>query len=239
MIENLLKELKMYGALEYFEETGKNRIPKEEYLRAMLETEVDRRSINALNRRLKYAHFPLNREWEEIDLKRNPKIEFKRIKEHSKGKFVEENKNLCFVGAPGLGKTHSLVSIGKDLCRKGVSVKCYSACDLVTMLEEAKVNNELSKVMVKIMKPQLLIIDELGFVPFSEVGSRLLFDVFSKRYEKGSIAVSTNLSFQKWPQIFGSIELTQALIDRFTHRCDIFTFEGESVRFSESKKRKK
>ena len=186
---------------------------------------------------MKYADFPFDREWEQIDLKKNPKIDFKKIKSYSNGKFVQDKKNLCFIGAPGLGKTHSLISIGKDLCRQGMSIKCYTACDLVIILEEAKVANELSKVMKRIMKPQLLIIDELGFVPFSDNGARLLFDVFSKRYENGSIAVSTNLSFQKWPQVFGSLELTQALIDRFTHRCEIFSFEGQSIRFTDSKKR--
>ncbi len=235
MIEELLSKLKMYGALEHYEALTDDKFDSKELLKHMLEAEVFRRSSNALQRRLKYANFPLDREWEQIDYKRNPKIDFKKIKAHSNGNFVQEKRNLCFIGAPGLGKTHSLVAIGKDLCRQGMAVKCYSACDLVVMLEEAKANNELSKVMNKVMAPQLLIIDELGFVPFSENGARLLFDVFSKRYENGSIAVSTNLSFQKWPQIFGSIELTQALIDRFTHRCEIFTFEGESIRFTESK----
>ena len=93
--------------------------------------------------------------------------------------------------------------------------------------------------MKNLVKPQLLIIDELGFVPFSENGARLLFDVFASRYEHGSIAVSTNLSFEKWLQIFGTPELTAALIDRFTHRCRIFTFEGKSARLSEAQRRKK
>jgi len=92
--------------------------------------------------------------------------------------------------------------------------------------------------MQSLIKPQLLIIDELGFVPFSENGARLLFDVFASRYERGSIAVSTNLSFDKWIQVFGSVELTAALIDRFTHKCLIYSFEGESVRLIEAKRRK-
>lgn len=238
MIEEFLCKLKMYGAIEYYNRPDSDSISKEDLLTGLLKAELERRSANALSRRLRGANFPFDREWEEIDYKKNPKIDFKKIKVHSNGKFVHEKKNLCFIGSPGLGKTHSLVSIGKDLCRQGITVKSYSACDLVIMLEEAKASNELSKVMKKIMTPQLLIIDELGFVPFSDNGARLLFDVFSKRYESGSIAVSTNLSFQKWPQIFGSMELTQALIDRFTHRCDIFTFDGDSVRLADSKKRK-
>ncbi len=238
MIEDLLQSLKMYGAAEYYIKLTHDNMDKHELLKGLLKAEITRRSTNALNRRLKYADFPMDREWDQIDFKKNPKIEFAKIKKLSNGQFITHKTNVCFIGAPGLGKTHSLVSIGKDLCRQGVTVKCYSACDLVIMLEEAKINNELSKAMKKVMKPQLLIIDELGFVPFSENGARLLFDVFSKRYENGSIAVSSNLAFQKWPQIFGSIELTQALIDRFTHRCEIYTFEGNSVRFAESKSKK-
>ena len=117
-------------------------------------------------------------------------------------------------------------------------VKFYTACNLVNLLEEAKAAHMLAKLMQALAKPQLLIIDELGFVPFSENGARVLFDVFASRYEKGSIAVSTNLSFEKWVQVFGTPELTAALIDRFTHKCIIMKYQGKSVRFLDAKKRK-
>jgi len=91
--------------------------------------------------------------------------------------------------------------------------------------------------MEKLKKADLLIIDELGFVPFSDNGARLLFDIFTTRYQVGPIAISTNLSFEKWTQVFGSVELTAALIDRFTHNCEIVLFEGDSVRLSEAKER--
>jgi DNA replication protein DnaC len=241
MIEELLSDLKLYGALDYYINNYEAR-PKdklENVLQLLLEKEKLRRTEGALKRRLSYAKFPYVREWEEIDLKLNNKIPFLKIKKLSTGDFVSSNTNLCFIGAPGLGKTHSLVSIGRDLCRQGMSVKFYTACELVTLLEEAKESLQLSKLMIRLMKPQLLIIDELGFVPFSETGARLLFDVFSKRYERSSIAVSTNLSFDKWPEIFGSIELTTALIDRFTHNCNIFTYEGKSARLSQSLEKNK
>ena len=128
--------------------------------------------------------------------------------------------------------------IRDSLCRKGKTVKFYTACNLVNLLEEAKANHILAKFMNLIAKPDLLVIDELGFVPFSENGARLLFDVFASRYEKGSIGVSTNLSFDKWVQVFGTPELTAALIDRFTHKCLIFNYQGKSMRFSQAKKRK-
>ena len=108
----------------------------------------------------------------------------------------------------------------------------------MNLLEEAKAKNEIIKLMDKIKKVDLLIIDELGFVPFSDSGARLLFDVFTTRYNVGPTAITTNLSFEKWTQIFGSIELTTALIDRFTHRCEIYVFDGDSVRLLEAKRNK-
>ncbi len=142
------------------------------------------------------------------------------------------------MGQQGTGKTHSLIALGRDLCRQGKTVKFYTACSLVNLLEEAKAKHILAKEMQALAKPEVLIIDELGFVPFSENGARLLFDVFASRYEKGSIAVSTNLSFDKWVQVFGTPELTAALIDRFSHKCLIFNYQGKSVRFLDAKKRK-
>ena len=238
MIEDLLLQLKMYGSLKYIKDLGGDKLFNEQLIIQLLKNEINWKNNNKLKRRLSLATFPFEKEWEEIKPDKNPKINFNKIKLLSKGIFIKDKKNICFIGAPGLGKTHSLVAIGRDLCRIGYSVKFFTALDLVTKLEEAKDENRLSKLMEKINKPHLLIIDELGFVPLSDNGARLLFDVFAKRYERGSIAVSTNLSFPKWIQTFGSIELTNALIDRFSHRCEIFVFEGESFRFQESKKRK-
>ena len=152
-------------------------------------------------------------------------------------KSICNRRNICFIGKLGLGKTHVLISIGRDLCRSGHDVLFFTAASLVTKLEESKSENKLSRFMEKLKKTNLLIIDELGFVPFSDTGARLLFDVFTTRYQVGPIAVTSNLSFEKWTQVFGSIELTAALIDRFTHNCEIFMFNGESVRFREAKER--
>lgn len=236
MIEELLNQLKMIGALHFYQNMKEDNLSKEELLLQLLKSEMDHKSQNRVVRRLHMATFPYQREWSEIKPELNPDIPFKKIMKLSDGAFVREKRNVCFIGIPGVGKTHSLVAIGRELCRKGYNVKFITAIDLVTQLEEAKSENKLSKLMERLLRPHLLIIDELGFVPLSDNGARLLFDVFSKRYEKGSIAVTTNLSLPKWVQTFGSAELTNALIDRFTHRCEIFVFNGESVRFMEGKK---
>lgn len=234
MIEELMLELRLLGALNFYQSL-KEDLPKEDLLLSLLKSELENRTINRSKRRIISANFPYEREWPQIDINFNPKIDFRKIMNFSSGKFIDSKRNLCFIGSPGLGKTHSLISLGRDLCKIGYNVKFFTAIDLVNKLEESKLVGCLSKLMDKLMRPDLIIIDEMGFVPLSDNGARLLFDVFSKRYNKGSIAISTNLSLPKWIQTFGSIELTNALIDRFTHNCDIFIFEGESFRFNESK----
>jgi len=238
-IKKVLKELKMHSSLENLENYLHQFQDRESFILGLLEAELIAKERRSANRRILLANFPLDREWSMLDPKRNQKINFNEVKILSNGSFVKEKCNICLIGAPGLGKTHSVVSIGKDLCRKGLTVKTYVASALVTKLEEAKLNGVLSKFMEAIKRPDLLIIDELGFVPFSDNGARLLFDVFARRYENGSIAVTTNLTFNKWPSIFGSIELTSALVDRFTHRCHVFAYEGPSVRLADAIKTKK
>lgn len=238
MIEELLQNLKMFGALNFYRTIKETEYDNGDLVLQLLKNEHDWKSEKRKSRRFQMANFPYVREWSSINNSANPKIPFEKIKKFSNGDFVNQKRNLCFIGAPGLGKTHCSVAIGRALCEQGNTVRFYSAIDLVLKLEEAQSNNTLGRLMEKILTPDLLIIDELGFVPFSDNGARLLFDIFSKRYEQGSILITTNLDLPKWIQTFGSIELTKALIDRFTHRCDIFVFEGDSYRFLESKKEK-
>jgi DNA replication protein DnaC len=235
MLTELLTELKMKGALGSLEKLQANITDRDEFAKQILLSELEFKNDRALKRRLSQAKFPFVKEWSEIDQSLNPQIEFNKIESFFNGNFVEKQQNLCFMGVPGTGKTHSLLALGRELCRKGIPVLFFTACELVNALEEAKKEYRLSKLMATLKKPKLLIVDELGFVPLSETGARLLFDVFASRYERGSIAVSTNLSFDKWVQIFVTVELTTALIDRFTHRADIFTFQGQSVRLLEAR----
>jgi DNA replication protein DnaC len=227
----------MKGALEALDRL-KETTDRDSFIIALLQAECKDREMRANKRRLANAKFPVDKEWSDIDSSLNPEIGFSDVQTLGTTDFVVKRENLCLMGQQGTGKTHSLIALGRDLCRRGISTRFYTACELVNMLEEAKVQCYLSKVMQKLMKPSLLIIDELGFVPFSENGARFLFDVFAGRYERGSIAVSTNLSFDKWVQVFGSVELTGALLDRFTHNAHIFTYKGESVRFKQAKQNK-
>jgi DNA replication protein DnaC len=232
----VFEELKMSGALSCYQTFSQSIKDREQLVMRLLEAEVQYRRERALKRRLSQAKFPIEKEWVELDRSLNPSIDFDGIERLFDGEFVEQRRNVCFIGTQGTGKTHSLISLGRELCRKGYPVRFYTACELVNVLEEAKRDVMLTKVMHALLKPKLLIIDELGFVPFSDNGARLLFDVFASRYERGSTAVSTNLSLDKWVEVFGSVELTAALIDRFCHRAELFAFAGDSVRLFHTQK---
>ena len=238
MLRKALTSLRMTGALNALGNLPKNQ-NKEDFATALLLAECDYRHQKALERGLKMAAFPIDKTWDEIDTALNPEIDFKSVQALGNGEFVRRKENICLMGTTRNRKSHSLIALGRQLCEEGFSVKFYTACGLVNALEEAKAEHQLNKLMKSILKPQLLVIDELGFVPFTENGARLLFDVFARRYEHGSIAVSTNLSFEKWVQIFGSVELTAALIDRFTHKAHNFVYEGDSIRLMEAKGKRK
>lgn len=239
MLREILAELNMKGALQAIDVISNKFNDKEEFVVALLQAERDYRRHCALVRRVSNAKFPTDKRWHEIDPKLNPKVDFKAVQHLGCGKFIGRKENLCLMGQQGTGKSHSLIALGRQVCEEGFSVKFYTASALVNALEEAREQHKLSRLMQDIIKPSLLIIDELGFVPFSERGASLLFEVFTSRYERGSIAVSTNLSFDKWVQVFGSKELTAALLDRFTHNAHIFVYEGQSVRLRQAKKNRK
>jgi DNA replication protein DnaC len=137
------------------------------------------------------------------------------------------------------GKSHAAIAFGVEACRKGFSVHFTSAANLVNTLTEARDGKTLKNLLKKLKKVQLLIIDELGYIPFSETGAQLLFQVFSERYETGSLMVTSNRPFTEWTSVFHDVNLTAALLDRLTHHCDIHQFNWDSIRFAESLKRQK
>lgn len=238
MLEKLLQDMKLFGALENLPQLNKVKDPQE-YARLLLKAEYDFKNNRSIQRKLKTAKFPYVKEWTDLDYSLNPKIDFETIQKLSNCDFLKKHENIALIGTQGTGKTHSLIALGRAICRKNISVRFFKASELVNELKEAKKNYTLSKTMKKIMKFEFIIIDELGYIPFSDEGARLLFDVFASKYEYGSIALSSNLTFDKWTQIFGTIELTAALIDRFTHKSHIYNYKGKSVRLMQSKLNRK
>lgn len=146
---------------------------------------------------------------------------------------------MVLIGGYGTGKTHLAIALGVEACRLGKRVRFYTAASLVTALLESVREHRLSKLESSLLKVDLLIIDEMGFVPFEREGAELLFGVFAARYERCSVMVTTNLEFGQWTEIFRDARLTGALLDRLTHHCHILEMNAESYRFRQSLKKKK
>ena len=143
-------------------------------------------------------------------------------------------ENVVLLGKHGTGKTHAATVLGVEACRRGYRVGFTTAAGLVNTLIESREERQLKRQLAKLSRFALLIVDEVGYIPFSAEGAQLLFQVFSDRYEKGSLVVTSNLPFAQWTSVFGDAALTAALLDRLTHHCAIHQFDWESIRFTES-----
>jgi DNA replication protein DnaC len=238
-----LKQLKLPTMLGEWEklarEADAKNEPYEGYLLRLTEAEVTTRSANALASRIRAAGFPVVKDLDTFDFSTLPSVPKQKVLELARGAWVEEHSNCCLIGNAGTGKTHLATALGLAICRLGRRVKFVTAAALVTQLEEAQQNHRLDRVLTQLDRVDLLIIDELGYLSFSRGGAELLFQVFADRYERRSVMVTSNLAFSEWGTVFQGDRMTAALLDRLTHRCEIFEMNGESYRFRESMSAKK
>lgn len=211
----------------------------EGYLLRLTEAEVTTRTANALAARVRGAGFPVVKDLDTFDFSALPSVPKQKVLELSRGAWVEEHSNCCLIGNAGTGKTHLATALGLAICRLGKRVRFVTAAGLVTQLEEAQQQHRLERALRQLERVDLLIIDELGYLSFSRGGAELLFQVFADRYERRSVLVTSNLAFSEWGGVFQGDRMTAALLDRLTHRCEIFEMNGESYRFRESMKAKK
>jgi len=238
-----LKQLKLPTMLAEWEKLGREAAAKNEpyegYLLRLTEAEVTTRSANALAARIHAAGFPVLKDFDTFDFAAIPSLSKQKVLELSRGEWVEQHSNCCLIGNAGTGKTHLATALGLAMCRLGRRVKFVTAASLVTQLEEAQQQHRLERLLGQLDRVDLLIVDELGYLSFSRGGAELLFQVFADRYERRSVLVTSNLAFSEWGGVFQGDRMTAALLDRLTHRCEIFEMNGESYRFRESMKAKK
>ena len=211
----------------------------EQYLLRLTELEVAARAGNAVQARIRAAGFPVSKDFDTFDFTAVPSLSKPKVLELARGEWIEQRTNTCFIGSPGTGKTHLATALGLAACRQGKRVRFFTAAALVTRLEEAQKQYQLDRVLSQLDRVELLICDELGYLSFSRAGAELLFQVFADRYERRSLLVTSNLAFSEWAQVFQGERMTAALLDRLTHRCQIFEMNSESFRFRESMKNKK
>ena len=208
------------------------------YLFRLCEQELIDRERRLIERRIRAAHFPSIKSLDSFDFTAMPSLNKILVLELARCEYIAQRENIIALGNSGTGKTHIALGLGLAACQKGLSVGFTTAAALVHELMEARDEKRLRRFQKQLAASRLLIIDELGFVPLSKVGAELLFEVFSQRYEQGSILVTSNLPFDEWPEVFGSERLTGALLDRLTHRVHILEMNGDSYRLAQSRKRR-
>ena len=208
----------------------------EEYLLRLTELEVTARAANAVAARIQQAGLPARKDFDAFDFAAVPSLPKQKILDLARGEWIRERYNACLIGSSGTGKTHITEALVLAACRQGFRARFFTAAALVSRLEEAQKNYQLDRLLGQLDKADLLAIDELGYLSFSRAGAELLFRVFADRYERRSLLINSNLAFSEWGQIFQGERMTAALLDRLTHRCNIFEMNGESYRFRESMK---
>lgn len=230
MIQNLAAKLR---------QAKEGKIAYEEFLLNLTEIEVQVRRENGRKRRTREAGFPLLKPLETFDFEAAGDLDVRYIRELTTGEYIEEKRNVIFLGKSGTGKTHLATALGMEACTAGYRTRFVTGCGLANELIEAKDEKILSRVIKRYAGYGLLIIDELGYVPFSKEGAELLFQVLAERHEKRPVIITTNMGFGDWTQIFGDPNLTGALLDRITHKAHIINCTWESYRLKETLKNRK
>ena len=211
----------------------------EEFLLSLTEVELQMRAENRLKRKLREAKFPLLKTLEGFHYSAAPALDKRLLRELESGEYLRQHRNVIFLGKSGTGKTHLATGLGVAACRQAVNVRFVTGCGLANELLEAQNDRALRRVLQRYARYGLLVVDELGYVPFAKESAELLFQVLAERHERGSVIVTTNLGFADWTQVFGDATLTAALLDRLTHKAHIISCTWESYRLKETLKARK
>ena len=237
LLDSYLKQLRLPTFLKnhqkFAQDAVENQYDFSEFLQALAEEEVNQREQNRLLRRIKAARFPVRRELADFDFSRIPSVNKSQILDLTRGEYITKKESLIFIGNPGVGKTHLATALARSACRQGCKTRFWTAARLVNELLAAQDEHNFHKLIASSLKMQLIVIDELGFIPFSPTGAQILFTFCSELYERVSLIITTNLKFADWVQVFGDERLTAALLDRLTHHAHMIEMLGESYRFQQ------
>jgi len=207
------------------------------YLHTLLEEEVTDRRSRRVQRRVKEARFPQVKRLADLDPAELPKgISLDLLHELARGDYMTDARNIIAVGSSGTGKSHVCDALGLIACEQSKRVRRYKAIELVSELEEAQEQHQLHRYLRRFAAYDLIIVDELGYMPISQHGAELLFQALSERHERGSVIVNTNMPFGEWGQIFQTERLTVALLDRLTHNAHILEMNGGSYRLKSARR---
>jgi DNA replication protein DnaC len=205
-----------------------------EYLARLIEGEAQRREVRSIERRVKSARFPVLKTLDQFQWNWPTKINRLQIQNLFRLAFVEDKANVILLGGVGLGKTHLSIALGHAACLRGYAVLFTTAVDIINTLSAAQASGSLKRETTKYLKPRLLIIDELGYLPIDKPGADSLFQIISQRYERGALVITSNRVYKHWPEIFNhDSTLTSALLDRLLHHAETVIIEGKSYRMKD------
>lgn len=243
LLESYLKQLGLPAIIQHYrrvaDDATRSQATDEQFLCTLVEQEIRKREQQRLQRLIRGARFPMVKELADVQFAAIPSVNQQQILALAQGYYIPAAESVILIGNPGLGKTHIASGLARAACKQGYRVRFYTAATLVNDLLHAQADQRVNRFMTHALKYQLIVVDELGFIPFSSVGAQLMFQFCSTVYERVALMVTSNLGFGDWTQVFGDERLTAALLDRLTHKAHILAFVGDSHRIRQRSQRER
>ncbi len=217
------------------QEAARKELGYMDFLDLVLSEEAQSKDLKRTRMGIQIAHFPVVRRLEDFDFSLQPSIDQKLIRELETGRFIANGENVLLLGPPGVGKTHLAIGLGRKVVEHGASALFVPALGLVAQMMRAESEGHLEERLTHLTKPKLLIIDELGYLPFERRAAHLLFQLVNRRYERGSLVITSNQPVGNWGEVFGDAVLATAILDRLLHHSHVITIKGESYRLREKR----